>query len=197
MGELFFIITCRSISQSKTLVNICYLKEKMVTFLLFATVFFLFLLILILFYLFYTSYSTQAGAIYFPTKDSVVKQMLELAKITPKDTVLDLGSGDGRILIEAARRGVIDPLLVLTSRQKIKESKLTSLAQVHLKSFWSVDLNQATVITLYLYPKFMKKLQQKLEKELKHPILLVSNVYQFPGKKPLKESGSLRLYRFP
>ena len=175
----------------------------MVTFLLFATVFFLFLLILILFYLFYTSYSTQAGAIYFPTKDSVVKQMLELAKITPKDTVLDLGSGDGRILIEAARRGVkaigyeIDPLLVLTSRQKIKESKLTSLAQVHLKSFWSVDLNQATVITLYLYPKFMKKLQQKLEKELKHPILLVSNVYQFPGKKPLKESVSLRLYRFP
>ena len=161
----------------------------------------LLILILILARLIYTNI-IQPGAVYYPTPTSTVKKMLTLAKVTSKDTVFDLGSGDGRILIEAAHHGTtaigyeIDPLLVHQSRQTIKKNKLSHLASVKCASFWRADFNQATIITLYLFPRYMNRLQKKLEKQLTHPLLLVSHDYQFPRKKYIKKKDNIFLYRF-
>lgn len=161
----------------------------------------LIIFILILARLIYTNL-IQPGAIYYPTPIPIVKKMLNLAQVTSKDTVLDLGSGDGRFLIESAHRGAtaigyeIDPLLVHQSNQTIKKAKLSHLASTKCASFWPADFNQATVITLYLFPKYMNRLQKKLEKQLTHSLLLVSHDYQFPRKKYIKKIDNVYLYQF-
>ena len=161
----------------------------------------LLILLAILSRIIYTQF-IQPGAIYFPTPPATVKKMLNLAKVGPKDTVLDLGSGDGRILITAARRHAIaigyeiDPVLVRQSRLLITKANLSHLASVKCASLWRADLNQATIITLYLFPRYMNRLQKILEKKLTHPITLVSHNYQFPRKKYIKKKDNIYLYQF-
>lgn len=143
------------------------------------------------------------GAIYYPTPTHVVRSMLDLAKIGPNDTILDLGSGDGRILIEAAKRGAhaigyeIDPLLVRKTRKLVKNEKLSHLVTVHNKNMWQADFDDATVITLYLFPNFMNRLQKNLESRLNHKIKLVSHNYRFPKKKEISSKNNIYLYSFP
>lgn len=161
----------------------------------------LFILLLILCRLIYTQF-IQPGAVYFPTPPSTVEKMLDLAQVNPKDTIIDLGSGDGRILIAAARRQAhaigyeIDPILARHSRQLITKANLSHLASVKCSSLWRADFNQATVITLYLFPRYMSRLQKILEKKLTRPILLVSHNYQFPHKKYIKKKDNTYLYKF-
>ncbi len=164
-------------------------------------IFLLFILFAILYRLIYTNL-LQPGAIYFPTPDTTVKKMLNLAKVSKNDTILDLGSGDGRFLIAAGKLGAkavgyeIDPLLARRSKKAISKANLSHLATVKCKSFWQADFNQASIITLYLFPNLMNRLQKKLEKNLTHPITLVSHNYQFPQKKYIKKQGNLYLYQF-
>ncbi len=152
-------------------------------------------------YQFYTKV-LQPGAIYFPSKPTVVNQMLRLAQVGPKDTLIDLGSGDGRILIAAARLGTktigyeINPFLVCRSRRYIHQAKLDKLAKVYWKSFWKADFNQATVISVYLFPHLMNRLQGLLEKKINHPIRLVANDYPFPQLAPSKRHHKIYLYYF-
>ncbi len=169
--------------------------------LILAYLIFISFLIVVAFYLYYTAFSSQAGPVFKPTPIKTVRKMLKLAKVGQKDLVLDLGSGDGRILIEAAKLGAkaigyeIDPILFWQSKRKIKKAGLSRLTKVYFKSFWQADFNQATVITVYLLPKYMRKLEKVLKKELVHPILIVSNNYQF-SRKYAKRSGKLYLYKF-
>ncbi len=168
--------------------------------------FLLFLLFLSLSFLFffYQIYTIilQPGAVYYPTTDTSVKEMLKLSKLTSKDILIDLGSGDGRILIAAARLGTraigyeINPFLVYRSRQLIKKLKLEKLASVKWKSFWQADFNQATIITVYLFPHLMKRLQKILEKKLNHSVRVVCNDYPFPGLTPALKSKKIFLFYF-
>jgi hypothetical protein len=168
---------------------------------LFCLVFLLLLLLFIIFHLVYTNF-IEPGAVYFPTPDATVTNMLKLAKVSSADTVLDLGSGDGRLLISAARLGAttigyeIDPLLVRRSRQVITKAGLSHLASVKAKSLWHADFSSVTIITLYLFPQYMNRLQRLLDKKLDHPTLLISHDYQFPHKKYIKKQDNLYLYRF-
>lgn len=167
-------------------------------FILFLTLSFLFL------FFFYQIYTIilQPGAVYYPTTDTSVKEMLKISQLTSKDTLIDLGSGDGRILIAAARLGAkavgyeINPFLVYKSRRLIKKLKLEKLVTVKWKSFWKADLNQATIITVYLFPHLMKRLQKLFKKKLIHSVKVVSNDYQFPGLKPVLKSKKVFLYYF-
>lgn len=142
------------------------------------------------------------GAFYYPSKIAEIQNMLKVANVTAKDTVVDLGSGDGVILFEAAKLGAkaigyeINPFLVKKTEEKIKKLKLEHLVSVHLKNFWKVDFNEATVITLYCFPEFLNKLERVLNKKLTHPIRFVSNRYQFPKKKYFKKEGEAYLYKF-
>ena len=159
------------------------------------------LIIILIFFQFYTRI-LHPGAIYFPTPFSTVNQMLKLGQVNSKDTLIDLGSGDGRILLAAARLGAkaigyeINPFLVRKSRRLIHQAKLDKLAKVYWKSFWQADFNQATIVTVYLFPHLMSRLQRLLEKKVDHPLRVVNNNYLFPQLKPSKQYRQICLYKF-
>jgi 16S rRNA A1518/A1519 N6-dimethyltransferase RsmA/KsgA/DIM1 with predicted DNA glycosylase/AP lyase activity len=170
------------------------------------TIILYFLLILILisiiYYLWYVTFSPQSGPVYVPSKDKDTKKMVEIANIKKGDVVFDLGSGDGRILIEAAKKGAtaigyeIDPILVFESRKKIKSAGVEDKVEIKLKNMWQANFNQADVIFVYLFPKFLGKLKKILEENLDHTVTVISNDYQIPNKKPDKKEGNIYLYKF-
>jgi methylase of polypeptide subunit release factors len=109
--------------------------------------------------------SRAPDVIYLPSPPSVVENMLALAKITKKDVVYDLGCGDGRIVIEAARRyGVravgidIDPRRIADARENAKKAGVEKLVEFRQADLFESDLREATVVTLYLLPRLNVKL---------------------------------------
>ena len=121
---------------------------------------------------------------YVPTPQIVVDEMLKLADVTAKDFVVDLGSGDGRIILTAAKTfkasglGVdIDTKLVELSNKEAKSQGLDDRAKFIEQDMFKADLSKATVVTLYVLPDFMEKLRPKLSKELKPGARIVAHDY--------------------
>ena len=121
---------------------------------------------------------------YEPTPLPVVRAMLELAEVGPRDVVYDLGSGDGRIPINAAKlfgaRGVgieIDPALVTQARANAHEAGVADLVEFRLGDMYAVDVRPATVVTLFLHPGPNLKLREKLRSELPPGSRVVSYVW--------------------
>jgi len=129
--------------------------------------------------------------IYVPTAQNIVDKMLEMAKITAKDVVYDLGCGDGRILVTAAKKfgakGVgidIDPERIKDSLANIAKAKVEKLVQIRQGDALKVaDISKATVVTLYMLPEFQEKLAPILKKELKPGTRVVAHDYTLPGWK--------------
>ena len=116
-----------------------------------------------------------------PSRPPLVDAMLKLADVTAADTVYDLGSGDGRILIRAAQKfgakGVgieLDPQLVELSRQIAVEGEVADRVTFLEADFFLTDLSTATVVTLYLSESVNARLEPKLKKELKPGTRIVS-----------------------
>ena len=131
-----------------------------------------------------------AKAIFVPTPMDVVAKMLEIAKVGKEDVVVDLGSGDGRILIEAAKKhgcraiGIeIDPELVRISKQRIQDASLNDLVTVTEADLFEADFGDATVVTAYLYSDLLKRLLPKFEK-LKPGSRIVTHQFAIPGISP-------------
>lgn len=110
---------------------------------------------------------------YVPTPPDVVAQMLELAQPTARDTLYDLGSGDGRIVITAAERygtpgvGVeLDSGRVATARQNAREAGVTDMVRFVRGDLFDADVSTADVVTLYLFPEVNRKLRPKLYGQL-------------------------------
>jgi cyclopropane fatty-acyl-phospholipid synthase-like methyltransferase len=143
------------------------------------------------------------GALYYPSTEKAVKTILQLSKAKKGDTLIDLGSGDGRIVISAAQKGLksigyeLNPILVFKSRSLIKKMNLSHLAQIKFKNFWHADFNQADIIVLYQFPQYLKKLHRLLDKKLKHSVTVISNDYPFSDKKPIRIKDKIFVYRFP
>jgi predicted RNA methylase len=121
---------------------------------------------------------------FVPTPTEVVERMLELAEVTKDDVVYDLGSGDGRIVILAAKRygargvGVeIDPLLVWFSNRSAKREGVTHLVRFLHQDALTVDLSQATVVTLYLTQEANLSLRPILQKQLRPGARVVSHAH--------------------
>jgi len=130
----------------------------------------------------------EKGAPYVPTKRDVVQRMLQLAEVSANDVVYDLGSGDGRILIEAAReygaRGVgieIDPDLVEKAREAAREAGVADRVEFRQGDLFEADLSDATVVTLYLWPEMNNRLRPKLQRELDPGDRVVSNSFDIDG----------------
>jgi len=112
-----------------------------------------------------------AGEVPFvPTPPQVVNRMLELAEIKPGDVVYDVGSGDGRIVIAAAKKyGVravgieIDGDLVDKARSRARSEGVADLAEFREQDALAADISEATVVTIYMLPEFNYKLRPKLE----------------------------------
>ena len=121
---------------------------------------------------------------YVPTPQIVVDEMLKLANVTAKDFVVDLGSGDGRMIITAARNfkatglGVdIDSKLVALSNKQAKSDGVDDRAKFIEQDMFKADIGKATVVTLYVLPDFMEKLRPKLLSELKPGSRIVAHDY--------------------
>ncbi len=128
---------------------------------------------------------------FVPTPQEVVDRMLELAQVSHGDLLYDLGSGDGRIVITAARRyGAqavgfeIDPALVTNSKRNIKEAGVEALAEIRDQDVRTVDLSPASVVTMYLYPGANLRLRAAIMRQLKPGSRVVSHDFSMGDWKP-------------
>ena len=131
------------------------------------------------------------GGPYVPTPQRVVDEMLRVAGVTQSDFVIDLGSGDGRIVITAARnfgaRGCgydIDASLVAGSTAAARKLGLEQRVSFREEDVLKADVREATVVTLYLLPAMMHELRAKLLRELKPGTRIVSHDFDFGDWKP-------------
>lgn len=129
---------------------------------------------------------------FVPTPQEVVDKMIELGGVKKGDVVYDLGSGDGRIVITAAKKGAravgfdIDGDLVKESRENIRKADLEKLAEIKQQDILTVDLSPATVVTMYLLPDVNLKLKPNLLKQLKPGSRVVSHAFDMGDWKPDK-----------
>ena len=126
-----------------------------------------------------------------PTAPVVVDAMLALARVNANDVVYDLGSGDGRIVIMAAKkygaRGVgveLDPRLVKISRQAALENGVADKVTFIEGDLFDQDISQATVVTMYLWPSVNKRLEMKLRRELRLGARIVSSAFGIGNWRP-------------
>jgi SAM-dependent methyltransferase len=126
----------------------------------------------------------QSLAPYVPTPQDVVERMLELAAVSSKDVVYDLGCGDGRTVVTAAKkygaRGVgvdIDPERIAESKANAKQAGVERLVEFRLQDALTVDVSPATVVTLYLLSASNLKLRPILTKQLKPGARIISHQF--------------------
>ena len=123
----------------------------------------------------------------------VIDRMLDMAHVKSDDLVYDIGSGDGAIIIRAAKRngarGVgieIDEDLVLKARSNAFREKVDHLVEFRAQDAFTVDISPATVVTLYMLPEFNAKLRPILERQLKPGTRVVSHDYPIEGWQPIR-----------
>ena len=134
-----------------------------------------------------TEYEPRVGqegkdVVWVPTPQAVVNKMLDMAKVTPKDYVIDLGSGDGRTVITAAKRGAkahgieYNPDMVELSKRNAAKEGVSDKASFAKADLFESDFSQATVITMFLLPDINLKLRPKIL-DLKPGTRIVSNSF--------------------
>jgi SAM-dependent methyltransferase len=135
-----------------------------------------------------------ADCVYVPTPNDVVEKMLEMAGVKKTDLLYDLGSGDGRIVVTAAKKYgckavgyEIDPDRVTDARKNIKKRNVEKLAKVVQEDVFKLDLSPASVITIYLLPDMEVKLLPQLKK-LKDGSRIVVHDYPIRGIKAEKDA---------
>ena len=140
----------------------------------------------------FPSFSQQLpDVIFVPTPNDVVEKMLEMAKVGPGDILYDLGSGDGRIPIAAAKKfgirayGIdIDPERIKEANANAKKAGVTRLVTFKQRDLFKADFKDATVVTLYLLPDLNEKLRPRLWAELKPGTRIVSHQFAMGDWKP-------------
>ena len=130
---------------------------------------------------------------YVPTPENIVAKMLEVAGVKKDDVLYDLGCGDGRIVVTAAKRYKaravgfdIDPVRVKEARANVKKNKVEHLVSIEQKDIFTLDLSPASVVTLYLLPKLNDRLVPQLEK-LAPGSRVVSHDFSITGIVPVRE----------
>jgi SAM-dependent methyltransferase len=143
----------------------------------------------------------EPDVIYVPTPQPVVDAMLDLAHVKATDIVYDLGSGDGRIVITAAKkygaRGVgieIDPALVKKANENAAAAGVSSRVRFVTQDLFSSNISEATVVTLYLLQSINERLRPKLIRDLKPGTRIVSHVFsmgpEWPPEKTIEVDRS-------
>ncbi len=141
------------------------------------------------------------GAPFLPTLKARVPEALDLSGLKAGDTLIELGSGDGRILRAAAERGInaigyeLNPLLVVYS--KIVNIKYRNKVKIIWGDYWRKQWPEAQGIFVFLLQPYMQKLDTKITQNYPKGIALVSFAFTIPNRKPNKESNGLYLYRYP
>jgi hypothetical protein len=137
------------------------------------------------------AFGQTADVPYVPTPQNVVEAMLDIAKVGPDDFVIDLGSGDGRIIITAAKKygargfGVeLDGALVADARREAERQGVKDRAQFLAQNLFITDIDRATVITSYLFPRINMQLRPRIFSDVKPGTRVVSHEFDFGNWKP-------------
>jgi len=132
---------------------------------------------------------------YVPTTEAAVQEMLKLAGVKKSDVVYDLGCGDGRIVIAAAKnygaRGVgidINPVRIAEAKENARTAGVEKLVRFEENDLFLADIHEATVVTLFLLPQINLKLRPKLLQDLKPGTRIVSNTFDMDDWKAEKEA---------
>ncbi len=140
------------------------------------------------------------GAPYVPILVRDRKKALDLAELKPGQTLVDLGSGDGRLLRTAAGRGIrgigyeVNPFLVFISR--IVCWRYRKLVTIHTADFWHTKLPPADAVYVFILDRHTARLTRKFEAELTQPTTVVSYVFELPGKKPVRRTRNTYVYEY-
>lgn len=157
--------------------------------------------VFLLFELYATIIGHMKGAPFVKSGKKNILAMLDLAKIAPGEKIVDLGSGDGALCIEAARKGAtaigieINPFLVRISRWRAKRAGVAERASFLKENFWNYPLGDINVVLLYLWPETLERLKDKLGRELVSGSRVVSNNFPIKGWTPVAEKNHVYLYR--
>lgn len=149
------------------------------------------------------SWANYKGSPWVPTSFNMVHKMLDLADVQPEDLVYDLGCGDGRIAVTAARKYQAEavgieqnPLLWLWCQIVITVLGLRSRVKIILGNFYNHDLSDADVVACYLLPETNKELERKLLRELRPGTRVISNTFLFYQVRQSNRDGKALLYIF-
>lgn len=140
------------------------------------------------------------GAPYLPTFNKQIEDALDMLNLQPDQHLTELGSGDGRVLIAAAKRGVastgyeLNLLLVIYSW--LATRRYRKLVTVRWANFWREPLPTTDAVFVFLLDKYMKRLDKKIIQEQARPLKLVSFTFKVPAKKPIKTKSGLYLYQY-
>jgi len=143
------------------------------------------------------------GAVWLPTSMDVVRKMLVAAEVRPDDVVYDLGSGDGRIILAAAKEfgaravGIeADPIRFVWSKLRIRVVGLSDMVNVLWGNFFHRDLREASVVTLYQDQSVNNRLREKLKEELNPGTRIVSHSFTFRGWSPARRDEESQVYLY-
>jgi tRNA A58 N-methylase Trm61 len=145
--------------------------------------------------------SVLIGVPFLPTHRKQANTMIALAELKPGMTVVDLGSGAGRLLFAAAAVGAeaigyeLNPFLVLWTKLMIKVKGLNGQVTVKWQSLYQADLHNVDVVFAFLFPTPMQKLSPKLFSELKPGAKIISYVFAIPDKKPIITKEGILVYQ--
>lgn len=140
------------------------------------------------------------GPPYLPTLGPQVETALELANLQPGQTLLELGCGDGKVLLAAARRGwkavgyELNPVLVLVCR--LRTWRYRRLVSVRWGNFLTRSWPAADVIFIFGLPRIMPKLDKKVMQSIRRPVKLISFAFAVPGRKPAASENGLYVYMY-
>lgn len=141
------------------------------------------------------------GAPFLPTLKNQQEQALDLLDLKPGQTLLDLGSGDGRLLVAAAKRGIksigveANPFLALYSWAITRRYR--KLVKIKWRNFWMMDWPRTDGVYVFLHTRFMVRLHKKIIQDFEgKKVSVVSYAFEIPGKKPKKTKGGMFLYKY-
>jgi ubiquinone/menaquinone biosynthesis C-methylase UbiE len=155
-----------------------------------------------------TAVRRDPDVIFVPTPNEVVDKMLSMAEVTARDTVYDLGCGDGRIVITAAQKhgaravGIdIDPKRIAEANANAKSARVTDKVRFVEADLFEADIREATVVTLYLLTRLNAKLRPKLMADLRPGTRVVSHAFDMgdwaPEQKAAVGGSIVYLWRIP
>lgn len=145
--------------------------------------------------------SIIGGAPYAPTKPKTVAAMIQRLNIQPGDKAVDIGSGDGRLVIALAKAGAeahgyeTNPFLVWWSRYLIRRSGVQDRACIHRESFWDISFSSFSIVTLFGMTHIMERLSEKFRNELPSNATIAVNTYTLRNWEPDSVSDGIYLYK--
>ncbi len=140
------------------------------------------------------------GAPYLPTFSRDIEEIINQCNLKAGDRLVDLGSGDGKVLVAAAKRGIhatgyeINPILWLISSVRLWPYR--EIASVRLASMWRADVVKADVVFIFLLDRLMSKMEKKLSAEMGHGSIVASYVFKFSSRKEIWKTRNAYGYKF-